>query len=60
MTMIARTTQGYHNPRITAQTVINRFREIGEKHIQCMFYMQRFFLCLVYISSSVLKTSEFS
>ena len=31
MTMIASTTPGYHNPRITAQTVTNRLREIGEK-----------------------------
>ena len=29
--MIARTTPGTHNPRISAQTVTHRLREIGEK-----------------------------
>ena len=28
--MIASTTTGTHNPRISAQTVTNRLREIGE------------------------------
>ena len=28
--MITRTTKGTHNPRISAQTVANRLREIGE------------------------------
>ena len=31
MTMIASTTPGTHNPRISAQTVTNRSREIGER-----------------------------
>ena len=31
MTMIARTTQGTHDPRISAQTVTHRLREIGER-----------------------------
>ena len=30
VTMIARTTPGTHNPRISAQTVTHRLREIGE------------------------------
>ena len=29
-TMIARTTLGTHNPKISAQTVTHRLREIGE------------------------------
>ena len=50
VTMIASTTPGTHNPRISAQTVINRLREIGERPpIQCMFYMRRFFFGLVYM-----------
>ena len=45
VTMIARTAPGTHNTRISAQTVTNPLREIGEKtHIQCMFYMRRFLL----------------
>ena len=31
VTMIARTTPGTHNPRIIAQTVTRRLREIGER-----------------------------
>ena len=31
VTMIARTTPGTHNPRISAQTVTNRLRENGEE-----------------------------
>ena len=31
VTMIARTTPGTHNPRISAQTVTHRLREIGER-----------------------------
>ena len=31
VTMIASTTPGTHNPRISAQTVTNRLREIGER-----------------------------
>ena len=53
VTMIARTTPGTHNPRISAENVTNRLKEIGERppypHIQCMFYMRGFFFGLVYI-----------
>ena len=49
VTMIARITPGTRNPRISAQTVANRLREIGE--IQCMFYIRRFFFDLVYVLS---------
>ena len=31
VTMIARTTPGTHYPRISAQTVTHRLREIGER-----------------------------
>ena len=31
VTMIARTTPGTHNPRISPQTVTHRLREIGER-----------------------------
>ena len=51
--MIASTTPGTHNLRISAQTVTNRLREIGDPpppHIKCMFYMRRFFFGLVYIT----------
>ena len=49
-TMEARTTLRTHNPRISAQTVTHRLREIGERpHIQCMYYMRRFFFGLVYV-----------
>ena len=49
--MIARTTLGTHNPRISAQTVTHRLLDICEKqkHIQYMYYMRRFFFGLVYI-----------
>ena len=51
VTMIARTTPGTHNPRISAQTVTHRLQEIGERppYIQCMLYMRRFFFGLVYV-----------
>ena len=57
VTMIARTTPGSHNPRNSAQTVTNRLREIVEKktHTQCMFYMRRFFIGLVYIPGFVIN-----
>ena len=38
MTVIARTTPGTHNPRISVQTVSNRLQEIGERPpYTCMF-----------------------
>ena len=48
VTMIASTTAGTHNSSISAQTVTNRLREIGERlpHTMCV-YMRRFFSFLV-------------
>ena len=42
--MIARTTPGAHNPRISAQTVINRLREIGERPPYTMYVLYAAFL----------------
>ena len=41
--MIAKTTPGTHNPRISAQTVTNRLREIGERlpYTRDVFYVRR-------------------
>ena len=38
-TMIARTTLGTHNPRISAQTVTHRLREIGERPPYTMYVL---------------------
>ena len=48
--MIVGTAPGTHIPRNSAQTVTNRLLEIGVKdpHMQCMFYIRRFFFSLVY------------
>ena len=43
-TMIARTTLGTHNPRISAQTVTYRLREIGERPPYTMFVLYAAFL----------------
>ena len=43
-TMIARTTLGSHNPRISAQTVTHRLREIGERHPYAMYVLYAAFL----------------
>ena len=43
-TMIARTTLGTHNPRITAQTVTHRLREIGERPPYTMYVLYAAFL----------------
>ena len=52
--MIARTTPGTHNPRISAQTETNRLREIGERSPYTMYvYMRRFFFGLVYKPASI-------
>ena len=49
VTMIARTIPGTHNPRISAQTMTHRLREIGERPpYTSMFYMRRFSIGLVY------------
>ena len=44
VTMIARTTPGTHNPRISAQTVINRLREIVERPPYTMYVLYAAFL----------------
>ena len=43
-TMIARTTLGIHNPRISAQTVTHRLREIGERPPYTMYVSYAAFL----------------
>ena len=43
-TMIARTTLGTHNPRISAQTVTYRLREIGERPPYTMYVLYAAFL----------------
>ena len=42
--MIASTTSGTHNPRISTQTVTNRLREIGEKPPYTMYVLYAAFL----------------
>ena len=42
--MIASTTPGTHNPRINAQTVTNRLREIGERLPYTMYVLYAAFL----------------
>ena len=44
VTMIARTTPGTHNPRISAQTVTLRLREIGEIPPYTMYVLYTAFL----------------
>ena len=44
VTMIARTTPGTHNPRISAQTVTHRLREIGERPPYTMYVLYVAFL----------------
>ena len=44
VTMIARTTPGTHNPRISAQTVKHRLREIGEGPPYTMYVLYAAFL----------------
>ena len=57
VTMIARTTPGTHNPRISAQTVmIVCERLVKDPHIQCIFYMRCFFFGLVYVTSCYMLT----
>ena len=56
VTMIASTTLGTYNPRISAQTVTNRLREIGERHPYTMYVLYEAFLFgLVYIERSNVK-----
>ena len=42
--MIASTTLGTHNPRISAQTMTNRLREIGERPPYTMYVLNAAFL----------------
>ena len=42
--MIASTTPGTHNPRLSAQTVTNRLREIGERPRYTMYVLDAAFL----------------
>ena len=42
--MIAKTTPGTRNPRISAQTVTNRLREIGERPLYTMYVLYAAFL----------------
>ena len=51
-TMIARTTLGSHNPRISAQTVTYRLREIGEIPPYAMYVLYAAFLFWPSIFSS--------
>ena len=44
VTLIASTTPGTHNPRICAQTVTHRLREIGERHPYTMYVLYVAFL----------------
>ena len=44
VTIIARTTPGTHNPRISAQTVTHRLREIGERIPYTMYALYAAFL----------------
>ena len=44
VTMIARTTPGTYNPRISAQTVIDRLREIGERPPYTIYVLYAAFL----------------
>ena len=44
VTMIARTTPGTHNPRISAQTVTHRLREIDERPPYTMYVLYAAFL----------------
>ena len=63
-TMIARTTLGTHNPRISAQTVTRRLREIGERPHYTMYVLYAAFLfwpsiCYYYFTSQLLKPEYF-
>ena len=42
--MIARTTPETHNPRISAQTVTHRLREIGKRSLYTMYVLYVAFL----------------
>ena len=57
-TMIARTTLGTHNPRISAQNVTHRLREIGERPPYTMYVLYAAFLCWPSICSVQLKTAR--
>ena len=56
VTMIARTTPGTHYPRISAQTVTNRLREIGERPPYTMYGLYAAFLFWPSIYSHQMST----
>ena len=58
-TMIARTTLGTHNPRISAQTVTHRLREIGERPPYIMYVLYAAFLFLPSIFTGGLKVMSY-
>ena len=58
-TMIARTTLETHNPRISAQTVTHRLREIGERPPYTMYVLYAAFLFWPSTCSKVFKTKLF-
>ena len=63
VTMIARTTPGYHNSRITAQTLTNRLREIGERspiYNVCFICGVSFFAYLVYVKTDMMGKKIFT
>ena len=55
-TMIARTTLGTHNPRISAQTVTHRLVEIGERPPYTMYVLYVGFLFWFSILHCMLQT----
>ena len=54
VTMIARTTLGTHKPRISAQTVTSRLREIGERPPYTMYVLYSAFLFWPSIHSAIM------
>ena len=52
VTMIARTTPGTHNPRISAQTVTHRLREIDERPPYTTYVLYAAFLFGFTVTSS--------
>ena len=57
--MIARTTPGTHNPRISAQTVTHRLREIGEKKPYTLYVLYAAFLFWLSICAYVAIGQQF-
>ena len=57
-TMIGRTTLGTHNPRISAQTVTHRLREIGERPPYTLYVLYAAFLFWPSICISLSNCAE--